>query len=128
MKQATLVGLGVVAVGVMLTGVALARRREPGDDLDVEPTGPCCGEPVCGNQSRQPVAVPGGWRRMSGAEATPYASAARGVLSSHSGASYGTLVPLDAGVAAMVEQHCHEPGGPVKPWGYHRGVTLLAAA
>ena len=128
MKKQTqmLLGLGVLSLGAMVAGYALTRRE--GVEEEVEPTGPCCGEPVCGNQSRQPVGIPGGWRRMTGAEAGPYAGAARSVLSSSAGAAYGTVIPIDSGVAAFIEQHCHEPGGPVKPWGYHRGVTLIAAA
>lgn len=102
-------------------GAWLVLRRQPS-----EPEGPCCGEPVCGSQERQPVAVPGGWRRMTNAEAAPYVSAAVSILSEHHSAPYGTLVPVDASAAVMIEQHCHEPGGAVKPWGYHAGATLLA--
>lgn len=65
---------------------------------------------------------------MTSAEARPYVSAAMTVLRAYHGAPYGTLVPIDAGVAALIEQHCHEPGGAAEPWGYHVGVTLLAAA
>jgi hypothetical protein len=42
---------------------------------------------------------------------------------------YGTLSPFTASdgktYATWVEQHYHEPGGAVKPWGLHHGVTLL---
>lgn len=27
-------------------------------------------------------------------------------------------------IAAIIEPHFHEPGGPVKPWGWHKGVSL----
>jgi hypothetical protein len=30
-------------------------------------------------------------------------------------------------VVARFEQHFHEVGGPLKPWGFHKGVTLYAA-
>lgn len=29
------------------------------------------------------------------------------------------------GYAIVVEEHWHLPGGPVKPWGIHKGATLL---
>jgi hypothetical protein len=45
---------------------------------------------------------------------------------------YGTLAPFTASdgntYATWIEQHYHEPGGSVKPWGLHHGVTLLAQA
>ncbi len=127
MERSTLVGIGAIAAGMVVAGIALRRRgapEEPSDGVQ----GPCCGEPVCGNQSRQPVAVPGGWRRATGAEASGYGGAAQSILSSHFGSPYGTVVTIDATTAALIEQHCHEPGGPVQPWGYHKGVTLLKAA
>ena len=27
-------------------------------------------------------------------------------------------------IAAVIEPHFHPPGGPVKPWGWHKGVSL----
>ncbi len=30
-------------------------------------------------------------------------------------------------VVARFEQHFHEIGGPLKPWGFHKGITLYAA-
>jgi hypothetical protein len=126
MERSTLIGIGAIAAGVIVAGVAL-RRRE-GSGAPEEPLGPCCGQPVCGGEARHPVAVPGGWRRATGAEAGPYVGAAQSILSAHYADPYGTVIPIDADTAAMVEQHCHEPGGPVKPWGYHHGITLLKAA
>ncbi len=36
-----------------------------------------------------------------------------------------TKLPTDGrDIAAVIEVHFHEPGGPVKPWGYHKGVSL----
>ncbi|MEZ4440943.1 MAG: hypothetical protein R3B72_17730 [Polyangiaceae bacterium] len=29
---------------------------------------------------------------------------------------------------ARIERHYHEPGGPARPWGWHRGVSLFAVA
>lgn len=74
------------------------------------------------------MAVPAGWRRMTSAEATPYVSAAVAILGEHHGDPYGTLVPVDASAAVMIEQHCHEPGGERRPWGYHPGATMVVRA
>lgn len=130
MERSTLVGIGAIAAGMIVAGIALRRRDEAA--LPLEPSEgalePCCGQPVCGGESRHPVGIPGGWRRATGAEASPYAGTARSILSAHYADPYGTVIPIDADTAAMVEQHCHEPGGPVKPWGYHHGITLLKAA
>jgi hypothetical protein len=30
-------------------------------------------------------------------------------------------------VIARFEQHFHEIGGPLRPWGFHKGITLYAA-
>ncbi len=30
-------------------------------------------------------------------------------------------------VVARFEQHFHEIGGPLRPWGFHKGITLYAA-
>ncbi|HXK18149.1 MAG TPA: hypothetical protein VNG33_10125 [Polyangiaceae bacterium] len=36
-----------------------------------------------------------------------------------------TKLPTDGrDIAAVIEPHFHEPGGPVKPWGWHKGVSL----
>jgi hypothetical protein len=43
---------------------------------------------------------------------------------------YGSLFPFVASnggtYATWVEQHYHEPGGALQPWGLHHGVTVLA--
>jgi len=74
--------------------------------------------------------IPGGWRRLKGGEATgELISFAQQTLGAHSRAPYGSLyVHPGAQYAAMIEQHCHGPGGPTRPWGRHHGVTLLAKA
>lgn len=36
-----------------------------------------------------------------------------------------TKLPTDGrDIAAVIEPHFHEPGGPTKPWGWHKGVSL----
>jgi len=42
----------------------------------------------------------------------------------------GTEIPFQLGAesyVARVERHYHPEGGPVKPWGYHPGISLLKA-
>lgn len=42
----------------------------------------------------------------------------------------GSEIPLEVDgriYFGRVEMHFHEEGGPKKPWGYHRGMTLYAA-
>lgn len=74
---------------------------------------------------------PSGYRRLKQAEVTPALSSKASAIRSSSGFTslqYGTVIPIEAGTAALVEQHYHEPLGPVKPWGYHHGVTLIRKA
>lgn len=68
-----------------------------------------------------------GWRRMTDAEVTPeLGDMAQQILREHHGDPYGTVVPFwDDEYAGLVEEHYHEPGGPVRPWGFHPGVSLL---
>jgi hypothetical protein len=67
-------------------------------------------------------------RAVSGAEMTPaIAQRAREILDENSGAAYGTEVPFEIdgqSYVGRIEEHYHEPGGPKKPWGRHRGVTV----
>lgn len=77
-------------------------------------------------ESRITVPVPAGWQRMSGDAVTPeLASISRSIINVHASDPYGTLVPIDAAHAALIDQHFHPPGGPLKPWGFHHGVSLL---
>jgi hypothetical protein len=42
----------------------------------------------------------------------------------------GTEIPFEVAgerYIARVERHYHPEGGPVKPWGYHPGISLLIA-
>lgn len=87
-----------------------------------------------GEGTRVALALPAGWRRVTGSEvgALPELQAQANALRSTQGFTtmqYGTLVPFLAAdgntYATWVEQHYHEPGGASKPWGYHHGVTLL---
>jgi hypothetical protein len=49
------------------------------------------------------------------------------ILSQYRNYPYGTEVPFQIdGIEylAIVEQHYHKPGGSIKPYGYHPGVTV----
>jgi len=88
-----------------------------------------------GEQQKVSLAVPAGWRRATNADiqaAPDLISRANALRSTPNFTSmqYGTLSPFTGSdgktYATWVEQHYHEPGGPVKPWGLHHGVTILA--
>ena len=52
------------------------------------------------------------------------------ILSEHAHDPLGTEVPFEIegrSYVAKIEQHYHEPGGPRRPWGHHRGVTVYHA-
>lgn len=118
------------AVGAAVVGgIVLLARRARG----AEPTG--ASNVTYGESKRVVLEVPAGWRRVTSAEvrAVPELTTQAVALRSREGFSslpYGTLYPFWAGdgklYATWVEQHYHEPGGAVKPWGLHHGVTLLA--
>ena len=81
------------------------------------------------------LAVPSGWHRATDADVTalPELGAQANALRNTPGFTsmqYGTLTPFVASdgqtYATWIEQHYHPPGGAVKPWGLHHGVTLLA--
>lgn len=47
----------------------------------------------------------------------------------HHAKPVGTLVEVDVDgkhVVARIERHFHPEGGPVKPWGFHPGISLFA--
>lgn len=88
-----------------------------------------------GEKQKVAVAVPAGWRRVTTAEvsALPELGVRANALRNTPGftsMAYGTISPFTASdgktYATWIEQHYHEPGGPVKPWGLHHGVTVLA--
>src|SRR5262249_17515022 len=68
-------------------------------------------------------------RRLRKAEISPamLAAAAR-VGRQHYTQPVGTPIELDADgkhLFAPIEQHYEPEGGPVKPWGFHHGVSLF---
>ena len=70
-------------------------------------------------------------RPVTGAEmTTEIARRARAILDENDGAAFGTEVPFEIdgqSYIGRIEEHYHEPGGPKKPWGRHRGVTVYHA-
>jgi hypothetical protein len=121
-----LIATGGVSLALLLTKKAAAQSPEPPPS------------PPFSYGEAQPVtlAVPVGWRRVGGAEviALPELVSRANALRSTPGFTsmpYGTLSPFVASnggtYATWIEQHYHEPGGSVQPWGLHHGVTLLAS-
>jgi peptidoglycan LD-endopeptidase CwlK len=69
-------------------------------------------------------------RRLTNAEVAPaITAAAKRILKEHHRDPFGTEIPFEAdgrAYVARIEEHYHKPGGPLKPWGYHHGVTVFA--
>jgi hypothetical protein len=123
-----LIATGSVSLALLLTRPAQAVIQNP------TPPPP---SPSYGEAQRVALAVPAGWRRTTSTEVSTlpelvsYANSLR-ASSGFTSIPYGTLTPFVASdgrtYATWVEQHYHEPGGAVQPWGYHHGVTLLTRA
>ncbi len=71
------------------------------------------------------------YRRVRDPEVTPALTAeAKRILAAHRHEPFGSEYPFEiegCRYVGRIEQHYHEPGGPLKPWGYHPGVSLLIA-
>jgi hypothetical protein len=70
-------------------------------------------------------------RLLRSEETTPeIAQRAREILDANRDAPFGTEVPLEIdgrSYVGRIEEHYHEPGGPRRPWGRHRGITVYRA-
>ena len=67
-------------------------------------------------------------RRMSDPVPPAVSAKAKEILLAHWRDPFGTEIPFsiaDQNYVARIEQHYHEPGGPMKPWGYHAGVSMF---
>jgi hypothetical protein len=126
----TLTWLAIGGGGVVSTVLFLTKKK-----TDNTPPPPSPPPKTYGETVRVTLTVPAGWRRMTSSEvaALPELGAAANTLMNSPGFTtmqYGSLFPFVASdgntYATWVEQHYHEPGGAVKPWGLHHGVTLLA--
>lgn len=121
-------GAAVTAVGLLL----LKKRT----DAHTTPSIPSGAPPQSyGEAKKVTLAVPAGWRRATNSEvsALPELGSQANALMNAPGftsMTYGSLSPFVASdgntYATWIEQHFHEPGGAVKPWGLHHGVTILA--
>lgn len=123
---------GVVTGGILL----LTRKARAAPMLPTNPPPPPA-PTLYGEAQKVTLSVPSGWRRATSAEvnALPELGAQASTLMNTSGFTsmqYGTLTPFVASdgntYATWIEQHWHDPGGPVKPWGLHHGVTILTRA
>lgn len=87
--------------------------------------------PVTYGEPKVTTPFPAGYRRLKQAEVTPALTSKAAAIRNTPGFTnmqYGTVVPIGGATAALIEQHYHEPGGSMKPWGYHHGVTLIQQA
>jgi hypothetical protein len=119
-----------VAVGSAFVSILfIGRRAKAAPLLSTSPS------PTYGETTRVSLAVPAGWRRVTGTEVSslPELGVQANALRNTSGFTsmqYGTLAPFVASdgktYATWIEQHWHEPGGTARPWGLHHGVTILA--
>lgn len=88
----------------------------------------------------KPVALPSkplgepaarGLRRLAASEVSAEMLViARRIIREHHQDRPGTEIAFESGgqtYVARLERHFHPEGGPVKPWGYHPGVSLLKA-
>jgi len=68
-------------------------------------------------------------RRLRQEEVTPAVTAeAKRIIKLHVTSPFGTKVPFEADgrqYIAVIEEHYHEPGGPLRPWGKHHGVSVF---
>jgi peptidoglycan LD-endopeptidase CwlK len=68
-------------------------------------------------------------RRLTNSEVTPDISAqSKRIIRDHHKDAFGTEIPFQSGgvnYVARIEEHFHPPGGPLKPWGHHPGVSVF---
>lgn len=100
--------LPLVVLGVLGAGLLVAKRAEGRIILE---------EPL------PRVQIPTGWRRATQAElnSAAYDLALKRVKKP---GDPGTFI-IENGWGSLTEWHYHEPNGPMKPWGWHRGITIL---
>ena len=72
-----------------------------------------------------------GLRRLKKAETSPaMLQLAASIVKRHYAKPVGTEIAVEVEgkqVVARIERHFHPEGGPVKPWGFHPGVSLFIA-
>jgi hypothetical protein len=125
-----LVGAGGALLGYGLYR-ALSGGAQPGASSIPESDASAPEPLVTYGEPKITTPFPAGYRRLKQAEVTPaLTSKATSIRNApgFTGMQYGTVIPIGGATAALIEQHYHEPGGPMKPWGYHHGVTLIQQA
>lgn len=77
----------------------------------------------------QPGEPPAHLRRLTAPEVpVPMRAGLHTLLRQHSDAKVGALIPTTFDgktYIARIETHYHPEGGPVRPWGNHRGISLF---
>jgi DNA-nicking Smr family endonuclease len=77
----------------------------------------------------QPGEPPANLRRLTAAEVpVPMRAGLHVLLRKHSKAKVGALIPTTfdgKAYIARIEIHYHPEGGPVRPWGNHRGISMF---
>jgi len=100
--------------------------------VDTPPSGHAIAAQVDAERSAPPLA-PGErkLRRLQKAEISPAMSlAAAQIVHKHYAKPVGTEIPVEVDgrqLVARIERHFHPEGGPLKPWGFHPGVSLFIA-
>ncbi len=131
-RALTAVGLPVTATGYfgpMTRGLVLRLQREQGcavDGLVGQETLAALDRLLGATTPAPPVTL----RRLTNAEVTPAISAeAVRILRQYRDQPFGFEVPFTADgreYVGRIERHYHPPGGAARPWGYHKGVSVLA--
>ncbi len=121
-KTETLWALGAAGVGAFLL---LSKRPQSAIDKVTATDGPSPFDPTVPAEFRdfKPPTMPG-YSRMRDADVP---ASVRPKLPPLLVSPLGTITKLPTDgrdIAAVIEAHFHEPGGPVKPWGWHKGVSL----
>ncbi len=130
-RALTAAGLPVTATGYfgpMTRGLVLRLQREQGCAVDglVGPETMAALDRLLG-AAPAPVTT---LRRLTNAEVTPEISAeALRILRAYRDQPIGYEVPFVANgreYVGRIELHYHPPGGAARPWGHHKGVSVLA--
>ncbi|HEX7273097.1 MAG TPA: hypothetical protein VF420_13200 [Casimicrobiaceae bacterium] len=72
----------------------------------------------------QPQA-PDGYERYSGPLDTVIVEQAKAALAQPFGAWIPFTHPTRGEMGVLLEWHYHDPGGPLRPWGWHKGASVF---
>ncbi|HEX3597162.1 MAG TPA: hypothetical protein VHU80_18770 [Polyangiaceae bacterium] len=130
LRRTVAFALGVFTV-IGTVGVFKLRAHRPGGGAHLVRTAKAAvmtqaPAPVVQVEDLPPVVM----RKLTPEELTPsLIKKAEDVLWKFDSPVGSEIVIEDSGksVIARFEQHFHEIGGPLRPWGFHKGITLYAA-